>query len=67
MRFTTVRANIDLSQVTVNSRSGEFNPTSLSHVVNTDSVNELVVRSWLDKAGEQLCLHLQSSQLIHTA
>ncbi|KAL1951850.1 hypothetical protein VTO73DRAFT_999 [Trametes versicolor] len=53
VRFTTVRANIDLSQVTVNSRSGEFNPTSLSHVVNTNSVNELVVRSWLDKAADR--------------
>ncbi len=51
MRFTTVRANIDLSEVTVNSRTGDFNPTSLAHVVNTDTVNELIVRTWLDKAG----------------
>ncbi|KAH9858111.1 P-loop containing nucleoside triphosphate hydrolase protein [Lenzites betulinus] len=53
VRFTTVRANIDLSNVTINSRSGEFNPTSLAHVVNTDVVNELVVRTWLDKAAER--------------
>ena len=52
MRFTTVRANIDLSKVTVNARTGEFNPTSLAHVVNTDVVNELVVRTWLDRACE---------------
>ena len=51
VRFTTVRANIDLSAVTVNSRTGDFNPTSLAHVVNTDTVNELIVRTWLDKAG----------------
>ena len=51
VRFTTVRANIDLSNVTINSRSGDFNPTSLAQVVNTDSVNELIVRTWLDRAG----------------
>lgn len=51
VRFTTVRANIDLSDVTVNSRTGDFNPTSLAQVVNTDTVNELIVRTWLDKAG----------------
>ncbi|CDO71637.1 hypothetical protein BN946_scf184911.g107 [Trametes cinnabarina] len=51
VRFTTVRANIDLSEVTVNARTGEFNPTSLAHVVNTDTVNDLVVRTWLDKAA----------------
>ncbi|KAI0651935.1 P-loop containing nucleoside triphosphate hydrolase protein [Trametes meyenii] len=50
VRFTTVRANIDLSQVIINSRSGEFNATSLAHVVNTDVANQLVVRTYLDKA-----------------
>ncbi|KAI0322660.1 P-loop containing nucleoside triphosphate hydrolase protein [Amylostereum chailletii] len=54
VRFTTVRANIDFKQVTVNSRTGDFNPTSLAHVVNTDTVNHLIVRSWLDKAGKYL-------------
>ncbi|TFK93509.1 P-loop containing nucleoside triphosphate hydrolase protein [Polyporus arcularius HHB13444] len=53
VRFTTVRANIDLSEVTVNSRTGDFNPTSLAHVVNTDTVNELIVRTWLDKAADR--------------
>ncbi|KAH9950401.1 P-loop containing nucleoside triphosphate hydrolase protein [Amylocystis lapponica] len=50
VRFTSVRANIDLSQVTVNSRTGDFNPTSLAHVINTTTVNKLVVQSWLDRA-----------------
>ncbi|KAF7320371.1 DEAD-box family helicase [Mycena kentingensis (nom. inval.)] len=53
VRFTTVRANLDLKQVTVNSRTGDFNPTSLAHVVNTDTVNNLVARTWLDKASER--------------
>lgn len=52
MRFTTVQANIDLEGVTVNSRSGDFNATSLAQVVNTDTINHLVVQTWLDRAGE---------------
>ncbi|KAJ3479603.1 hypothetical protein NLI96_g8938 [Meripilus lineatus] len=51
VRFTSVRANIDLSEVTVNSSTGDFNPTSLAHVINTVTVNNLVVKSWLDRAS----------------
>lgn len=51
VRFTSVRANIDLKNVTINARTGDFNPTSLAHVVNTETVNDLVVRTWLDRAG----------------
>ncbi|KAF7347873.1 DEAD-box family helicase [Mycena venus] len=51
VRFTTVHANINLKNVIVNSRTGDFNPTSLAQVVNTDTVNNMVVKSWLDKAG----------------
>ncbi|KAF5384896.1 hypothetical protein D9615_001480 [Tricholomella constricta] len=29
----------------------DFNPTSLAHVINTESVNELVVKTWLDRAA----------------
>lgn len=52
MKFTTVRANINLQQVTVNAKTGDFNATSLAHVINTDAVNNLIVRSWLDRAGQ---------------
>lgn len=51
VRFTTVRANINLQEVTVNAKTGDFNATSLAHVINTDTVNNLVVRSWLDRAA----------------
>ncbi|KAI0048367.1 P-loop containing nucleoside triphosphate hydrolase protein [Auriscalpium vulgare] len=51
--FTTVRANINLKQVTVNTRTGDFNATSLAHVINTSTVNRLVVQSWLDRAGQR--------------
>ncbi|KAF8905532.1 P-loop containing nucleoside triphosphate hydrolase protein [Gymnopilus junonius] len=51
VRFTTVQAKIDLNNVTINSRTGDFNPTSLAHVINADSINELVVRTWIDRAS----------------
>ncbi|GLB36102.1 putative type III restriction enzyme, res subunit [Lyophyllum shimeji] len=51
VRFTSVRANINLKDVTISSRTGDFNPTSLAHVINTESVNDLVVRTWLDRAA----------------
>ncbi|KAF8078675.1 P-loop containing nucleoside triphosphate hydrolase protein [Lyophyllum atratum] len=50
VRFTSVRANINLKDVTINSRTGDFNPKSLAHVINTDSVNDVVVKTWLDRA-----------------
>ncbi|KAF8632559.1 hypothetical protein AX15_001769 [Amanita polypyramis BW_CC] len=51
VRFTSVKGNIDLKSVTVNSRTGDFNPSSLAHVVNTETVNDLVVRAWIDRAS----------------
>ncbi|KAJ7783732.1 P-loop containing nucleoside triphosphate hydrolase protein [Mycena maculata] len=51
VRFTTVQASINLKNVTVNTRNGDFNPTSLAQVVNTETINNVVVKAWLDKAG----------------
>ncbi|KAJ7596983.1 P-loop containing nucleoside triphosphate hydrolase protein [Mycena floridula] len=51
VRFTSVHANLDLTDVTINSRTGDFNPTSLSQVINTDTINTLVVQTWLDRAS----------------
>ncbi|KII93736.1 hypothetical protein PLICRDRAFT_694856 [Plicaturopsis crispa FD-325 SS-3] len=53
VRFTSVKANINLKEVTVNSRTGDFNATSLAHVINTSTVNKLVVRAWLDRAASR--------------
>jgi len=52
VRFTSVRAKINLSEVTINGRNGDFNPTSLAQVINTDTINNVVVRAWIDRAGE---------------
>jgi len=56
IRFTSVRTDIDLQGVTISSITGDFNPTSLSHVINTQTVNDLVVKTWLDRACEILML-----------
>lgn len=51
VRFTSVKADLNLKNVTVNSANGDFSARSLSDVINTDTVNHLVVQSWLDRAG----------------
>lgn len=53
VRFTTVQANIDLRNVRVSTKTGDFSATSLAHVVGTDTVNNLVVRAWMDRAGDR--------------
>lgn len=57
VRFTSVRANIDLSGVTISTRNGDFNPTSLAQAINTDTVNNVVVRAWMDRAGKLGYIH----------
>ncbi|THH34038.1 hypothetical protein EUX98_g144 [Antrodiella citrinella] len=51
VRFTTIHASLNLEDVTINSASGDFNATSLAHVINTDTLNKVVLQTWLDKAG----------------
>ncbi|KAF2719315.1 P-loop containing nucleoside triphosphate hydrolase protein [Polychaeton citri CBS 116435] len=53
--FTTVESGADLSRV--RSRTGDFQPGSLSKAVNRQDVNTVTVRSWLAKAtGRQSTL-----------
>lgn len=49
-----MKANIDLRNVTINTHSGDFSATSLAHVINTETLNKLVVQTWLDRAGQLL-------------
>ncbi|KZW02674.1 P-loop containing nucleoside triphosphate hydrolase protein [Exidia glandulosa HHB12029] len=51
VRFTTVKVKLDLSNVTLSGVSGDFNPTSLAHVVNTETINHLVLQAWIDRAS----------------
>jgi ATP-dependent helicase IRC3 len=50
-RFTTVKADLDLSNVAVIASSRDFSPKSLAAVMNTPAVNELVVKVYLDRAS----------------
>ncbi|KAJ2920402.1 hypothetical protein MD484_g119, partial [Candolleomyces efflorescens] len=51
VRLTSVRVKLDLSTVALN-KNGDFASTSLARVMNTPSMNELVVRTWLDRAAK---------------
>jgi len=51
--FTTVHANINLKDVTISTRTGDFNATSLAHVINTETVNKIIVQAWMEKAYDR--------------
>lgn len=50
-RFTTVKADLRLDQATLSKATGDFTTASLAKVVNTPTANELVVRTYLDRAA----------------
>ncbi|RXW20633.1 hypothetical protein EST38_g5219 [Candolleomyces aberdarensis] len=50
VRLTSVRVNLDLNTVALN-KNGDFASASLARVMNTPTMNELVVRTWLDRAA----------------
>jgi len=54
VRFTSVRAKLNLENVAVNGRNGDFVATSLAQVINTREVNEIVVKAWIDRACTSL-------------
>ncbi|KAL1954550.1 hypothetical protein VTO42DRAFT_1060 [Malbranchea cinnamomea] len=47
--FTTVKARVDLSKVK-NAANGDFLPKQLSAVMNNDTTNEIILRTWLARA-----------------
>lgn len=49
-RFTTVSADIDLTGVKISASTGDFTASSLAHIINTRTVNDIIVKSWLDLA-----------------
>ncbi|KAH8835713.1 P-loop containing nucleoside triphosphate hydrolase protein [Flagelloscypha sp. PMI_526] len=53
VKFTTVKAKLDLDSVGINSQTGDFLTRSLAEVINTDQINNLVVKSWLDRAAHR--------------
>lgn len=53
MRFTSVKATINLQSITLNSKTGDFTTSGLAQIINTETINNLIVQAWLDRA----CTH----------
>lgn len=53
LQFTTVRLGsaLNLADVDVSSKTGEFNTASLARAVDKREVNELAVKAWIDRAS----------------
>ncbi|RYP90357.1 hypothetical protein DL770_003504 [Monosporascus sp. CRB-9-2] len=64
--FTTVKSTADLSMVRAGA-NGDFQPGELSRVVNTETVNEITVRSWLAKASGRKSTLVFCVDLAHVA
>lgn len=64
--FTTIQTKADISKVK-KGPSGDFQPSELSRVVNTESVNDLTVRSWFEKARERKSTLVFCVDLEHVA
>lgn len=52
VRLTSVKVSLDLTKVSLNA-IGDFATSSLARVMNTQAMNELVVRTWLDRAATE--------------
>ncbi|KAJ3551023.1 hypothetical protein NMY22_g50 [Coprinellus aureogranulatus] len=50
VRLTSVKVSLDLNKVVLNA-NGDFATSSLARVMNTPAMNDLVVRTWLDRAA----------------
>jgi ATP-dependent helicase IRC3 len=50
VRLTSVKVSLDLNKVTLNP-NGDFATGSLARVMNTPDMNDMVVRTWLDRAA----------------
>ena len=47
-----MRASLNLDSLTVGKETNDFNVSKLAQVINTDTFNNLVVKSWIEKACE---------------
>lgn len=64
--FTTVQSKADISKVKKGA-NGDFQPGELSQVINTDPINEITVRSWLEKAKGRKSTLVFCVDLAHVA
>jgi hypothetical protein len=58
-RFTSVKVDMDLSQVALTSgKEPDYVPDRLAEVVDTDPINQLLVSIYLERAGDYQPLFL---------
>jgi ATP-dependent helicase IRC3 len=67
--FTTVESRADFSKVKGKGKggSGDFDPLALSRAVNTVELNDIVVRTWLEKAAARKSTLVFCVDLSHVA
>lgn len=65
--FTTVKSTADITGVRKMKGGGDFVASELSKAVNTESVNDVTVRSWLAKAPERKSTLVFCVDLNHVA
>ncbi|KAI1437172.1 P-loop containing nucleoside triphosphate hydrolase protein [Xylaria sp. CBS 124048] len=64
--FTTVESTADISKVK-NGANGDFLASELSKIVNTDRINEIIVRTWLARAANRKSTLIFCVDLAHVA
>jgi ATP-dependent helicase IRC3 len=65
-RSTTIQCDLHLDQVEV-SAAGDFKTSSLAPHVNTPTINDLIVRSYLHRAGDRRSTLIFCVDLRHVA
>ena len=65
-RSITVKCDLHLDEVEVNS-TGDFKTSSLAPHVNTPAINDLIVRSYLHRAGDRQSTLIFCVDLSHVA
>ncbi|KIS66081.1 double-stranded DNA-dependent ATPase [Mycosarcoma maydis] len=50
IRFTSIKADIDLASVKISNLNSDFATSSLAAVVNTEVVNKIILKAWIDRA-----------------
>lgn len=65
-KSTTVRCDLHLDEVKI-SASGDYNTSSLAPHVNTPTINDLIVRTYLHRAGDRRSTLIFCVDLSHVA
>lgn len=62
-RFTTVKSSVDLTGVKEDP-TGDFDIRGLGRAVNTDMANQVLIKTWIDRACTSLSIYTPNHLLI---